>query len=102
VDRWRGDNSAIRACFRDDLIKIKRVRFPNRATIKFDSFFGQGVGELDPAICGISVPLRDFSGKVIAAISINLISGTYSEEAVKEKFLLPLKRTAQEIRMQMS
>ncbi|MEH6496300.1 MAG: IclR family transcriptional regulator C-terminal domain-containing protein [Pseudomonas marincola] len=58
-------------------------------------------GELDPAICGISVPLRDFSGKVIAAISVNLISGTYGEEAVKEKFLLPLKRTAQEIRMQM-
>ncbi|MBL4666215.1 MAG: helix-turn-helix domain-containing protein [Sneathiella sp.] len=58
-------------------------------------------GELDPAICGIAVPLRDLSGKVVAAISVNMISGTYSEELVAEKFLLPLKRTAQEIRAQM-
>ncbi len=27
-------------------------------------------GELDPAICGIAVPLRDQAGQVVAAISI--------------------------------
>jgi len=59
-------------------------------------------GELDPAICGISVPLRDLAGNVVAAISVSLISGSYTEEEAKEKFLLPLKRTAQEIRAQIS
>ncbi len=58
-------------------------------------------GELDPAICGIAVPLRDQSGRVIAAISINTISGMTSEAQAKKKFLLPLKRTAQDIRTQM-
>jgi IclR family transcriptional regulator, pca regulon regulatory protein len=58
-------------------------------------------GELDPAICGIAVPLRDQAGRVIAAISINTISGMASEAQAKKKFLLPLKRTAQDIRTQM-
>jgi IclR family transcriptional regulator, pca regulon regulatory protein len=57
-------------------------------------------GELDPAICGIAVPLRDQAGRVIAAISINTISGMASETQAKKKFLLPLKRTAQDIRTQ--
>ena len=58
-------------------------------------------GELDPAICGIAVPLRDPAGLVVAALSINTISGTITEAGAKKKFLLPLKRTAQEIRSQM-
>lgn len=57
-------------------------------------------GELDPAICGIAVPIRDLQGQAVAAISINLLSGIYSEAEVKERFLIPLKRTAQEIRAQ--
>jgi IclR family transcriptional regulator, pca regulon regulatory protein len=59
-------------------------------------------GELDPAICGIAVPVRDQAGRVVAAISINTISGTLSEEQAKEKYLVPLRRTAQDICMQAS
>ncbi|MDQ8732341.1 IclR family transcriptional regulator C-terminal domain-containing protein [Bradyrhizobium sp. LHD-71] len=59
-------------------------------------------GELDPAICGIAVPLRDQAGRVVAAISVNTISGTFGEAAARKKFLLPLKRTAQDIRTQMA
>ena len=57
-------------------------------------------GELDPAICGIAVPVRDQAGQVVAAISINTISGTVSEAEAKKKFLVTLKRTAQDIRTQ--
>ena len=51
-------------------------------------------GELDPAICGMAVPLRDQAGQVVAAISISMISGTASEASAKKRFLVPLKRTA--------
>lgn len=57
-------------------------------------------GELDPAICGIAVPVRDQAGHVVAAISINTISGTMTEAEAKKKFLIALKRTAQDIRTQ--
>ncbi|MBR0795708.1 helix-turn-helix domain-containing protein [Bradyrhizobium jicamae] len=58
-------------------------------------------GELDPAICGIAVPLRDQAGTVVAAISVNTISGTISEAGARRKFLIPLRKTAQDIRSQM-
>jgi IclR family transcriptional regulator, pca regulon regulatory protein len=57
-------------------------------------------GELDPAICGIAVPIRDQSGSVVAAISINLISGTSNEAAAKRRYLVRLQKTAQDIRTQ--
>ncbi|MES2750844.1 MAG: IclR family transcriptional regulator C-terminal domain-containing protein [Pseudomonadota bacterium] len=57
-------------------------------------------GELDPAICGIAVPVRDQGGRVVAAISINTISGTIDETKAKKQFLVALKRTAQDIRTQ--
>lgn len=57
-------------------------------------------GELDPAICGIAVPVRDQAGHVVAAVSINTISGTVSEAEARSKFLVALKRTAQDIRTQ--
>ena len=59
-------------------------------------------GELDPAICGIAVPVRDHRGAVVAAISINTISGTVDETTAKERFLIALRRTAQDIRTQTS
>lgn len=59
-------------------------------------------GELDPAICGISVPVRDQRRFVVAAISISLISGTVSEEQAKKRYLLRLKRAAEDIRAQTS
>lgn len=58
--------------------------------------------ELDPAICGIAVPLRDQAGRVVAAVSVNTISGTLTEAGARRKYLLPLKRTAQDIRTQMA
>jgi IclR family pca regulon transcriptional regulator len=58
-------------------------------------------GELDPAICGIAVPLRDQGGRVVAAVSVNMISGTLNEAAAKKKYLLQIKKTAQDIRTQM-
>lgn len=57
-------------------------------------------GELDPSICGIAVPVRDGEGNVVAALSVNTISGTLDEEQAKARFLLPLRRAAQEIRAQ--
>jgi IclR family transcriptional regulator, pca regulon regulatory protein len=57
-------------------------------------------GELDPAICGMAVPIRDQSGSVVAAISINLISGTLKEAAAKKRYLVRLQKTAQDIRTQ--
>jgi IclR family pca regulon transcriptional regulator len=72
---------------------------------QFDLAEAQGYarvdGELDSAVCGIAVPLRDHVGRVIAAISINTISGMASEAQAKKKFLVPLKRTAEDIRTQM-
>lgn len=57
-------------------------------------------GELDPAICGMSVPVRDQNGLAVAAVSINTVSGTITEAGAREKFLVALKRTAQDIRTQ--
>jgi IclR family pca regulon transcriptional regulator len=57
-------------------------------------------GELDPAICGIAVPVRDHGGRTVAAISINTISGTLTEQDARDRFLVPLRRTAQDIRIQ--
>jgi IclR family pca regulon transcriptional regulator len=57
-------------------------------------------GEYDPAICGIAVPVRDREHRVVAAISINTISGTIDEAGAKERFLVALQRTAQDIRTQ--
>ncbi len=58
-------------------------------------------GELDPAICGMAVPVRNPQGQAIAAISVNTISGSITEAAARRKFLRPLQRAAQDIRMQM-
>jgi IclR family pca regulon transcriptional regulator len=58
-------------------------------------------GHLDPAIAGIAVPLRDGAGKVLAAINVNLISGSYTEETAKKRFLVPLRHAAEQIRRSM-
>jgi len=58
-------------------------------------------GELDAAICGIAVPVRDAAGKAVAAISVSLTSGTCDEAAAKRRFLVPLRRAAEQIRSAM-
>jgi IclR family pca regulon transcriptional regulator len=57
-------------------------------------------GELDPSICGIAVPLRDQKRSVVAAISFSLLSGTITEAEAKARYLLPLRRAAEDIRAQ--
>lgn len=55
-------------------------------------------GELDPAISGIAVPVRDATGGVVAAINVSLISGSFDERAAVKRFLVPLRRAAERIR----
>ncbi len=57
--------------------------------------------EFDPAIAGIAVPLRDPKGEVVAAINVNLISGSHTEETAKQRFLVPLRHAAEQIRRSM-
>ena len=54
--------------------------------------------ELDPAICGLSVPIRDGERSVVAAISVNAIASSISEAEARKRLLLPLRRAAEEIR----
>lgn len=54
--------------------------------------------ELDPAICGLAVPVRDSSRNVVAAISANAIASSITEKQASARLLLPLRRAAEEIR----
>jgi IclR family transcriptional regulator, pca regulon regulatory protein len=54
--------------------------------------------ELDPAICGLSVPIRDGERSVVAAISVNAIASSITEAEAQKRLLLPLRRAAKEIR----
>jgi len=58
-------------------------------------------GELDAAISGIAVPVRDAAGTAVAAISVSFTSGTYDETAAKRRFLIPLRQAAERIRSAM-
>ena len=55
-------------------------------------------GELDVAICGIAVPVRDGEGRAIAAINVSLISGAWDESSARKRFLVPLRHAAEQIR----
>jgi IclR family pca regulon transcriptional regulator len=58
--------------------------------------------QIDPAICGMAVPIRAVDGSVIAALNINLISGSIDEDDAKARYLMPLQRAAQDIRAQIT
>ncbi|MGD9921513.1 MAG: IclR family transcriptional regulator C-terminal domain-containing protein [Pseudorhodoplanes sp.] len=58
-------------------------------------------GALDPAIAGLAVPVRDATGEVIAAINVSLIAGTCDEAEAVRRFLVPLRRAAEQIRASM-
>jgi len=55
-------------------------------------------GELDDAICGLAVPVRDQEGNVIAAMNVSLLSGEFTKEQAKSEFLSPLKVAASQLR----
>ena len=59
-------------------------------------------GELDPAICGLAVPVRNTRGQVVAALSINTIFGKLTESGARRRFLRPLQQAARDIQMQMT
>lgn len=57
--------------------------------------------ELDEAICGLAVPVRDPDGSVVAALNVSLPSGTFSETRARREFLALLRQTAARIRAAM-
>lgn len=54
--------------------------------------------ELDDAICGIAVPVRDEEGHVVAAVNVSLVAGSYTEASARKKFLALLRYAAAKIR----
>ena len=54
-------------------------------------------GEFDAAVCGISVPVKDERGVVVAAITINLLSDPASRTRAVNEILMPLRQAAQEL-----
>lgn len=54
--------------------------------------------ELDDAICGIAVPVRDGEGRVVAAINVSLEAGKFSEASARRHFLALLRSAAARIR----
>lgn len=60
--------------------------------------YAWGDGEFDDSIAGIAMPVRDMSGRVIAAINISLPAGQYSEAEAAAEFLPALQHTAARIR----
>lgn len=63
---------------------------------------GQGCAwadaELDPAICGLAVPVRDADGNVIAALNVNLLSGETTQAKAMRQYLKPLRAAAEQLR----
>lgn len=55
-------------------------------------------GELDSAVCGLSVPVRDEERNVVAALNINLLSGETTESKAVKKLLIPLRESAERLR----
>ncbi len=54
--------------------------------------------ELDEAICGLAVAVKDLEGRALAAINVSLPSGQITEAEAVEKYLGALRSTASNIR----
>ena len=54
-------------------------------------------GELDPSVCGLSVPVRDEQRKVIVALNVNLLSGDTTEAKAVKKLLMPLVKASERL-----
>lgn len=55
-------------------------------------------GELDEAICGLAVTVKDLEGRALAAINVSLPAGGITEAQAVKKYLGPLRSTASNIR----
>lgn len=58
-------------------------------------------GELDLALCGIAVPLRNKAGKTIAAISVSLMTEEWTESRAKKELLPKMRVAAHQIQTAM-
>lgn len=56
--------------------------------------------EFDPAVAGLSVPLRDRQRQVVAALSVNVIAEGWTEARAVDAYLTPMRRAADCIRME--
>jgi len=54
--------------------------------------------ELDEAICGLGIPVKNLEGKALAAINVSLPSGGITEEQAVTQYLTLLRSTASNIR----
>ena len=54
--------------------------------------------EFDPEICGLSVPVRDENRNVVAALSVNLLSGETTPARAIKKLLIPLRKSSEQLR----
>ena len=63
-----------------------------------NSGYAWGDRELDEAICGLAVPVRDMDEAVIAAINVSLPGGQFTRRSAVDQFLSELRLTAARIR----
>lgn len=54
--------------------------------------------ELDEAICGLAIAIKNLEGQPLAAINVSLPAGRITEEEAVEKYLVALRSTAANIR----
>jgi len=59
-------------------------------------------GEVDEGVCGVAVPLRERSGRVIAAIGVGLASARTSEREIIGRILPRMRATVDSINRQMN
>ena len=75
---------------------------PARLRLEIDRVREQGFawidGELDEAICGLAVPVRDGEGTITAAINVSLLTGSHDEAKAMAEFLPALRQTASQLR----
>ncbi len=55
-------------------------------------------GEFDVAFSGLSVPIRDDQGQVVAALSVNLLAGETTEAKAVKKLVNPMREAAERLR----
>jgi IclR family pca regulon transcriptional regulator len=68
--------------------KLKAVRGDGFCTL---------ISELVDGFAGISVPLHDQTGKVVAGLGLSMVLGSRNQAYLEKHYLQPLQRTAQQI-----
>jgi IclR family pca regulon transcriptional regulator len=66
------------------------------ATVR-DKGYAWVSGELDPSVCGLSVPVRDEDRNVVVALNVNLLSGETTEAKAVKKMLVPLYQASERL-----